>query len=317
MNYKNTKLVFDSSLRKQNKQSTKLENGKNMKKMRLFVWSAVFLSTVLAAAPANAQRALGMDSPFKFGVNWLQAASSGIQFACIKATQGITEQNYDFVPQMVAAKNAGVYVLPYHRCEPSLNSPATEAQYFWNFAGSEITAGNFTLSPALDVEDFGNGTIVGASSYVEWCNDWYADVASYAAANGVHLQQLDYINTGVSCDFGNDDWSAQLWMAAPCCPSDYATGNPWDCGGCSVSRAPESCRPTGGDYWQIWQYSWTGSVPGVPDTVDLDVYNGTVSQMVGALGTSEVNTKPVALALPNGAISGFFISSFDGSVQTD
>jgi lysozyme len=288
-----------------------------MKKIRLFIGSVVLLSTALAALPSNAQRALGIDSPFKFAVNWEEAASNGIQFACIKATQGITSANAAFVGDMESAKAAGIYVLPYHRCEPSLNSPATEAEYFWNFAGSEITAGDFSLSPALDVEDFGNGTIVGASSYAAWCNDWYNDVASYAEASGIHLNQLIYINTGVSCDFGNDDMSAYLWIAAPCCPSDFATGNPWDCGGCSVSDAPQSCRPTGGDYWQIWQYSWTGTVPGVSDTVDLDVYNGTISQMVGALGTSAINTKPVALTLTNGAVSAFFISSTNGSVQTD
>ena len=52
------------------------------------------------------------------------------------------------------------------------------------------------------------------------------------------------------------------------------TGNPWEDGG---------CEEWGSGVWTAWQYSWTGSVPGITGAVDLDVFNGTSNQMVAVL----------------------------------
>ena len=31
--------------------------------------------------------------------------------------------------------------------------------------------------------------------------------------------------------------------------------------------------------WDFWQYSWSGSVPGISKRVDLDLFNGTLSEL--------------------------------------
>jgi hypothetical protein len=52
---------------------------------------------------------------------------------------------------------------------------------------------------------------------------------------------------------------------------DPNTGTPWNtCSGCNL---------WGSGIWNFWQYSNTGSVPGISGAVDLDVFNGTVSQL--------------------------------------
>ena len=67
---------------------------------------------------------------------------------------------------MANGKAAGVQMGAYHYAEPGTNSPSTEADYFWNTAGSYILADGKTLMPMLDMEVF-NGH-VGATSYSEW-----------------------------------------------------------------------------------------------------------------------------------------------------
>src|SRR5208337_5639031 len=83
------------------------------------VAAAVVLSLGTERAPA--QRALGMDSDFHCcSVNFVTAANNGIQFACIKATaldEGFS--NSVFAARMSAAQSAGIYTIPYNRCNPS------------------------------------------------------------------------------------------------------------------------------------------------------------------------------------------------------
>jgi GH25 family lysozyme M1 (1,4-beta-N-acetylmuramidase) len=112
---------------------------------------------------ALAQRAMGMDSDFHCcSVNFKTAAAAGIQFACIKATAPDESfSNSVFSSRMSAAQAAGVYTLPYNRCDPSVFMPKTEAQFFWSWTKTSIAAGGYNLSPALDVEDGLTGSYIG------------------------------------------------------------------------------------------------------------------------------------------------------------
>lgn len=49
--------------------------------------------------------------------------------------------------------------------------------------------------------------------------------------------------------------------------------------------------------WSVWQYSWTGAVPGIVGGVDLDVFNGTSNQMVLAL-VVPTNAMPGVILMP-------------------
>ena len=192
---------------------------------------AAGVALLFGTGRALAQRALGMDSDFHCcSVNFVTAASNGIQFACIKATaldEGFS--NSVFASRMTAAQSAGVYTIPYNRCDPSSNAPKTEAAFFWSWAKTNITAGGYNLSPALDVEDGLTGSYIsdtgGSISLSGWCNQWYNDVSNYAAAAGIRIQQLTYVNIGIMCDLGSG-LHGNLWLANPCCSNNPATGNP-------------------------------------------------------------------------------------------
>jgi hypothetical protein len=273
----------------------------------------------LAATPEHALATgpLGIDSPFTAATpNWTTIAGDGISFACIKATaQDEPFLNGSFASLLAGAHSAGIYTIPYNRVDPSVYTPASEAAYFWNLVGSVSVAGGYNLSPAIDIEDGLTGTYLkdggGTQSLSAWCNQYFSDLSTLTAKAGVQIQPIIYANVGILCDFGSG-LSGNLWLASPC--GCDPSGSPYTCGGCSESRGWDGCEPTGCECWDIWQYAWDSTIPGPNNPVDLDVYNGTLSQMVGALGTRGPSTQ-IPLVAPNGALSVFALLD-GGTVNT-
>jgi len=112
-------------------------------------------------------------------------------------------------------------------------------------------------------------------------------VTNSAAASNVVVRPVVY--TG---DYYSDTWMDstvtqwRLWMADPS-GADPQTGAPGGTGPWST--------------WTAWQYSWTGSVPGVSGDCDLDVYNGTFASFVTNLvigGTVNLTNPPAIVTQP-------------------
>jgi len=136
------------------------------------------------------------------------------------------------------------------------------------------------------------------------------DVSNYAAAAGIHLKQLTYVNVGITCAVGSG-LHGYLWLANPCCSNNPTTGNPYTCGGCSASRAWDGCEPTGREDWTIWQYAWDELIPGPTEHVDLNLANGTLAQLVATLGTT---TLPSLIQLPPANLTLYAGQSFTYTV---
>jgi GH25 family lysozyme M1 (1,4-beta-N-acetylmuramidase) len=150
---------------------------------------------------ALAQRPLGIDvSSYQgSGITWSSVKSSGRVFAWAKATEGTGYIDADFTINENNGKAAGVYIGAYHYAHPELNTPAEEASYFWNEAGSYIAADGLTLMPMLDVEGSAFSGNVGASSLSDWINQWCTDVVQDAANNGVNIKPVIYISACNAC----------------------------------------------------------------------------------------------------------------------
>ncbi|MEV6523883.1 lysozyme [Longispora sp. NPDC051575] len=219
--------------------------------------TASVLAAVGLAAPAGAAvQTPGIDvSHYQGTINWTSVRNAGIQFAYIKATEGIGYKDTKFNTYYPAAYHAGVIRGAYHFALPDRSTGAAQADFLVDNGGA-WSRDNLTLPAALDIEYNPYGaTCYGksASAMVAWINDF---LARYQARTGRWAVLYSTTNWWQTCT-GNYSGFANrspLWLAR------YAS-------------APGTL-PAGWPVYTIWQYSSTGSVAGIAGNVDRNNFNG-------------------------------------------
>ncbi len=245
---------------------------------------------------AWAQRPLGVDVSSYQGssIVWTNVKNSGVSFAWAKATEGVSITDPDFTINAANAKVAGVLIGAYDFAHPEDNTPSAEATHFWSVAGGYIKNDGFSIQPVLDYETFDatNNIPVGATSYADWANQWCSNIVVKAAAAGLAVKPIIYTSTCEAGYLNGTDAQWTPWIANPS-GQPAQTGSPWTGTTCNSS----SYEIWGTGAWTVWQYSWTGTVPGISGTsnMDLDVFNGTSNQMAAALVIGSNSLPSVAL----------------------
>lgn len=182
-------------------------------------------------------------------LNWATVRGVGFQFAFVKATEGLNITDPFLNVLVPGARSAGLLTGVYHICWPADNPAATEAAYFLQVAGQYVAPG--FLVPVLDIEPRYN---IHGAAMVRWIDEWAGAVR---AAKGVN--PVIYCSASVAADLHNADPTIDgryhLWVAG---------------------YAPAAQPNTGGwGSWAFWQYTDTGTVPGIEGhNVDLDWFNG-------------------------------------------
>ena len=245
-----------------------------MKVTRLIRGTGILAIAFLGAPLLSIARPLGVDvSSYQGGsINWGSVKGAGITFAWAKATEGTYNNDADFTINENNGKSAGVYMGAYHFARPDLDSPGTEANFFWSAAGGYVKNDGKSIMPVLDFETF-NGA-VGASSYSDWANQWCNSIVGKASSGGVTVKPVLYTSACSGCNFNS---SANEWIPwiANYNGENSQTGTPWSsCG---------SCDFWGTGVWDVWQYSSSGSVSGISGATDVDVYNGSSAAMTDRL----------------------------------
>lgn len=215
------------------------------------------LGTVQQADTCAAGTTLeGVDvSVYDGTVDWAAVKASGRAFGIAKATEGATFADSEFATNWPAMKSAGIVRSAYHFFHCS-SDPATQATFFLGVVGA-LEPGD--LPPSLDFEDT---TTCTASTGIAMAIQWLDAVAS---ATGT--LPILYTSVNVLSDFQNTAslaGHAQLWVA-----SRGVT--------CPDLPAPFTA-------WSFWQYSLTGTAPGLPNSngmADLDQFNGDTSALLG------------------------------------
>ena len=238
-----------------------------------------------AATCASGSIVQGVDVSDDQGfINWGQAKGAGIDFAYAKATEGAGSgcgwkyQASTFPANWSGMNGAGVVRGAYHFFHPSCNG-TDQADWFLAYVG---TLGAGDLPPMLDweVTDGVSGTVAGQNAQ--------AFIDEIKSKTG--MQTVVYTSPGLWSGFG----VPQAFGSNPLFVADW-------------TYATSSCPtlPGGWSNWVFWQWSdgqkGTGSVSGIPATVDRDVFNGSLAQLQQLANTTV--TLPIAQQSGNDAIT--------------
>jgi GH25 family lysozyme M1 (1,4-beta-N-acetylmuramidase) len=218
-----------------------------------------------APATASAGRAQGIDiSRFQGTIDWAQVAGAGIDFAFVQASRGsgldctvastsCGGDPYFAVNRSSAAAN-GIRVGPYHRAFATGSTlaearadAAAEAAVFLAGVGS-LNSGE--LVPVLDVETPFTG--LNPKRLTAWIRTWVKRVRA-----GLGRKPMIYTNysswgyTGHTREFAKARYP--LWVAE------------W-----GVRKPSVPALNWAGRGWAVWQWTSSGSVPGISGRVDMN-----------------------------------------------
>ncbi len=213
------------------------------------LWSEKEIKQMVDAMVA---RPKGIDvSNWQSKIDWKQVKDAGYQFVFMKATEGNDFIDHTFDEYRKGARDAGLKVGYYHFYQPSV--PVDEQiNLFCSVVGK---AEPDALRLVIDAED---------------------DSIWQKYPQEERARMVDEFLTGVQKKLGVTP------QVAIYCSNEFANG--------MLGNAPELKKfspwiaywgthdppvPQPWDNWDFWQYTDIGDVAGIPDKVDLDVFNGT------------------------------------------
>lgn len=215
-------------------------------------------SGLFSAAPAPSAYLEGVDvSHWQGTIDYVQVRASGRQFVIAKASEGVGYRDPNWTTNRSAVPAAGLRLGAYHFARPDGNPGVDGATAEADWFVSQVQLVSGMLVPALDLEVHGTLTV---SQLTDWVKAWLQEV--YAKTG---VRPMIYVSPSFWRTYlGDTRWFADngykiLWIAhwttatAPSVP-----GSNW-----------------GGHGWTFWQYTSSGSVPGIGGRVDLDRFNGT------------------------------------------
>ncbi|NLI37112.1 MAG: glycoside hydrolase family 25 protein [Bacteroidales bacterium] len=197
----------------------------------------------------------GIDiSHYQGNINWGKVAKNRytdipLQFVFIKATDGNDIVDESYFRNMAQARKYGFIVSAYHYYEPQID-PLQQADFFIHTV--KLKKGD--LPPVLDVEK--SGHLVKAV-FQNDVKQWLKRVESRYG-----VKPILYTSYKFKLDYLDDDFFNRYpyWIAHYYVSSIAYKGK-----------------------WSFWQYTDVGYVPGISGDVDLNVFNGSMDEMVSLL----------------------------------
>ncbi|MDB4953725.1 MAG: uncharacterized protein JWO36_1294 [Myxococcales bacterium] len=197
----------------------------------------------------------GIDVSYYQGtINWAQVKASGVAFAFIRVSDG-SFQDPNFATYWAGSRAAHVIHGAYHFFRPALD-PIVQADAFLAKLG---TMKADDLPPVLDVEAADGKTPAQVAAGVK---AWVNHVKT-------KLGRPPIIYTGKY--FWQDSVGGVNLTSSPLWHAQYTT-----------AACPDIASPW--TDWAIWQYSSSGSVPGISGNVDVDHWNGDRASFDAFLG---------------------------------
>lgn len=212
-------------------------------------------------------------------IDWTKVKVSGVEFAFMRVAYGLNK-DIDWPTFWPGAKKAGILRGAYHYF--MAGSGQAQADLFLAQLGKDTGE----LPCALDLEEKN----IDYAAYMAQAKIWL-DVVERATGR----RPLLYVGPAAwSSLYGKHaPWASgyQLWI-----------GNPPLAGGAVPQWAnlinktfvPDVPVTWGGN-WRIWQYAWQGVVPGAGAPIDLDVFNGSLQDLINWAGVPMPTTPAPAV----------------------
>jgi len=218
-------------------------------------------------------------------INWGAVKASGHAFTFIQATHGMNNPNVYFAADWRDSRAAGLVRAPYHYAIPdwSPTSAVDQARSFIAMTGT--THETIDLAPTLDMEE-DNG--LPPDALVRWAQTFLLTVEQLTGRTPIiytyrYFWQTKMANTTALSGY-------PLWIAQYSAPLTYPMVGGWP-------------RET------FWQYTSTGSIPGISGQVDISQFCcdlGSLAAMADGTVTA-IQSHYVSLGGPSsylGAVTG-------------
>jgi len=219
-------------------------------------------------------------------IDWPEVAAAGYRFVAIKGTEGDYYVNPWGTTDLAEAKAAGLDVTAYHFAIPNVSSGAEQAQFAVEYSG--YSTGARMLPLMLDIEydpyvssDHTNECYgLTASKMTAWIAAFVNTAKTLTGQYPVIYTTADWWDkcTGGSTAFAADP----MWVAA------YGFDSP--------------PMPAGWKAYTFWQYTSSGTVPGVQSSggIDLDSFN---PQVIGLIDPGiQASREWTRVTLPVGSL---------------
>ena len=209
----------------------------------------------------------GIDvSHFQQDIDWKQVRRVGVAFAFIKASEGSAVADPMFARNWSNSKAARILRGAYHFFRPQVD-PLAQAQFFLRRLKSDPGE----LPPVLDVEVLTGPTVPEQA---------LADARKWMDAVTAEVGRKAILYTG-SAFWRNTLKNSTAFADHPLWVAHYTSG-------------PNPVVPTAWPKWTFWQFSQQGKVAGVTGNVDLDIFNGSATDLENFCGTASPSLRVAA-----------------------
>jgi GH25 family lysozyme M1 (1,4-beta-N-acetylmuramidase) len=198
--------------------------------------------------------------PNDVAIDWRAVRDSGQQFAFVKAGQGVDSVNPWFRRDFDGAAAVGLYRGAYAFAQPQLPVSTAADQARAYAATVRSVRGPLDVPPVLDLEVTGG---LSPSDLIAWTRTWLTTTEQLTGRRPM-------IYSGPS-----------FWGSAMAGTTAFRTYYLWQ------AQWTPPLSPMGG--WPsatFWQYTSTGSIPGIRGDVDISRFNGSRDQLVQLAGTT-------------------------------
>jgi uncharacterized protein (TIGR03382 family) len=198
----------------------------------------------------------GIDVSYYQGtIDWAKVRAAGVEYAFVRASDGLAYQDSKFAANWSGSRAAGVLHGAYQFFRPG-QDPIVQADMLLAKIG---TPAPDDLPPVIDVEAADGKTAAQITAGVK---AWIAHVKAAIGKDPI-------IYTGFY--FWRDSVGAPDLTSSPLWHAQYST-----------ATCPNIAPPW--QDWAFWQYTSSGSVNGISGNVDTNRFNGTRADLMALLG---------------------------------